>query len=97
MEPSPIRHGIRHMVLADAISEWEPRDRPHCSNCQECRVRGDPEEPEAYCRVRDQSAPLLRIIRPKHSWQFKANCLSFVPAEDFPPVQGWKDGKALFL
>ena len=53
--------------VARMIDNWEPPTRPHCSNCSNCRVYGNPDHPLVYCAAGhgdDQKrVELGRVIR----------------------------------
>lgn len=66
--------------LSQVIDEWKPGKLPHCSNCINARVHGEPETPMAYCRKGHgkqrkaddgQAVELSRLIRHKSPLGFK--------------------------
>lgn len=74
--------------LLMVLERFDPRQRPrHCSNCANCRVRGEPEEPMAYCTAggsgRYAELSLAAVVRARNPASFgpcQAGCLDFVTA-----------------
>ena len=63
--------------LEEYLAMWEPKR--HCSNCRHCIVRGKPHDPMAVCeaghsrrREDDGSAELVRLLRPRAPYSFRA-------------------------
>lgn len=62
------------------IQNWEPLDYPHCSNCANARVMGDPAEPQVACAAGiGGPVHISRLIRPKspRGWVSAVNCPQF--------------------
>jgi len=69
------------------IDAWEPPDRPHCSNCLNCRVYGTSANPLVYCKAgydEGKRVELGRVARSHRPHGFKAasKCPSFDSMDD---------------
>jgi hypothetical protein len=74
---------IRKEWIARLISVWEPPRYPHCSNCLNAKVSGDPSDPQVRCS-HGYGTPrsLVSLIRGKNGRGFKAakGCLNWEEA-----------------
>lgn len=58
--------------LRGMILDWEPSEKPHCTNCRYARVSGSADEPVVTCMMgHGRTLSLVQMLRPKAPRQFK--------------------------
>jgi hypothetical protein len=79
---------IDEHLLKRAVTEWEPRKEPHCSNCRHAIVSEGtrPNKPEVECARGHGKGPadLFRLIRPSNPRGFRqaSECPDFSSMSD---------------
>jgi hypothetical protein len=62
---------ISPYYLKGMIEDWDPPDKPHCSNCSNAQISGPSENPLVTCAAgHGRELTLVQMLRPKAPRQF---------------------------